>query len=88
MLSIDHSIAVVTYLLESEWLLTMINISKIMAGLTLKGWVFVGVGIIIWAAVTYGMGSVSEKKWGDRESGALIGFCIPGALITLLLYLL
>ena len=66
----------------------MFNIGKILAGLTLKGWLIIGLCFVVWAAMTYLMGLYSEKKWGDRESGALVGFFVPGLVFTLVLYML
>ena len=66
----------------------MFNLSKLLSGITPLGWLALFVCLIIWIAMTYFVGRYSEKKWGDRESGALIGFFIPGLLFSLCLYLI
>ncbi len=66
----------------------MFNIGKLLAGITMKGWLVIALCFVAWVALTYLMGLYSEKKWGDRESGALIGFFVPGLLFMLALYLI
>ncbi len=66
----------------------MFNLSKLLAGITPLGWVLITFCLVVWVVITYFMGLYSEKKWGDRESGALIGFFVPGLIFTLLLYII
>ncbi len=66
----------------------MFNLNKLLAGMTPTDWVLICCCLIAWAALTYFMGVFSEKKWGDRESGALIGFFVPSLIFTLVLYVL
>ena len=65
----------------------MFNLSNLIAGMTPFGWLLVTLGLVSWVILTYLMGLFSEKKWGDRESGALIGFFVPGLLFVFLLYI-
>ncbi|WP_330926426.1 hypothetical protein [Candidatus Sororendozoicomonas aggregata] len=76
----------VTRTIESIKEVVMFNIGKLLVGMTIKGWLVIALGFVSWVALTYLMGLYSEKKWGDRESGALIGFFVPGLLFTLVLY--
>ena len=64
----------------------MFNLHKLMSGMTIMDWALVLVCLAIWVALTYLMGEYSEKKWGDRESGALVGFFLPGLLFAAGLY--
>ncbi|MDD7804024.1 MAG: hypothetical protein PUP46_00280 [Endozoicomonas sp. (ex Botrylloides leachii)] len=65
----------------------MINLNKLMAGITPTGWLIVAIFLVVWVAFTYFMGAYSEKKWGDREPGALVGFFVPSLLFALYLYI-
>lgn len=64
----------------------MLNLNKLFAGITPTGWLIVALCLVVWAVFTHILGLYSEKKWGDRESGALVGFFVPGLLFTLYLY--
>ena len=59
----------------------MVNISQIFESMDTTHWVLTGIGLLLWMGLTYLAGQFSEKHWGDRESGALIGFFIPGIII-------
>ncbi|MRI33671.1 hypothetical protein EOPP23_11810 [Endozoicomonas sp. OPT23] len=64
----------------------MFNLHKLLASMNMMDWALALVCLLIWVALTYLMGEVTEKKWGDRESGALVGFFVPGLLFALGLY--
>ncbi|WP_345193247.1 hypothetical protein [Kistimonas scapharcae] len=57
------------------------DLMALLSGLSPVGWFFVIAGIIGWIALCYWMGEFSEKRWGDRESGALLGFFAPGLFL-------
>ena len=42
--------------------------------LILENWIICLICSIIWIGITHLMGQISEKRCGDRESGAIIGF--------------
>lgn len=60
----------------------------ILAQPTLSGVSVIVSGIAVWVYAIHRGGNFSEKRWGDRESGALLGFFIPGALVGLAYYLM
>ena len=66
----------------------MINLHQMFENMTTTGWGLLLLGVILWTAATYYMGVYSEKKWGDRESGALIGFFVPGLFFVIGLFLI
>lgn len=66
----------------------MFNLHRMLENMSMTGWIIAAVCLILWIAATYFMGEVSEKKWGDRESGALVGFFVPGLLFVAGLYLM
>ncbi|WP_354009912.1 hypothetical protein [Endozoicomonas lisbonensis] len=55
--------------------------------MTLTSWIIVIICLGLWTFATYIVGEFSERKWGDRESGALVGFFAPGLIFMLCLYL-
>ena len=65
----------------------MFNLHRLLANMSMMDWAIVLFCLLAWMAMTYFMGEFSEKKWGDRESGALIGFFVPGIIFALGLYL-
>ena len=65
----------------------MFNLHQMLENMTLTGWIIVIICLGIWTLATYIVGEFSERKWGDRESGALIGFFAPGLIFMLCLYL-
>lgn len=66
----------------------MLNLTRLLENVTPSGWLIIAFSLIAWIFLTYVMGVYSEKKWGDRESGALIGFFVPGLIFTLIIYML
>ena len=41
-------------------------------------WKVIGIAIIIiWLSLCYRLSGYTEKHWGDRETGAVIGFFVP-----------
>ncbi len=64
----------------------MFNLHKLLSGMSIMDWALALLCLSIWVALTYLMGEYSDKKWGDRESGALVGFFAPGLLFALGLY--
>jgi hypothetical protein len=55
----------------------MYNLHKLLANLTLTDWSILLSYVIAWIGAVYLLGSLTERKWGDRESGALVGFLYP-----------
>ena len=66
----------------------MFNLAKLIEGMTPTGWIITVICLLIWVAAIHSCGKLSEQHWGDRESGALIGFFAPGLAVIALLYLL
>ncbi|MGI9273759.1 MAG: hypothetical protein ACR2PT_02735 [Endozoicomonas sp.] len=66
----------------------MFNLHRMLENMTLTGWIILAACLIAWVFATWLMGELSDRKWGDRESGALVGFFVPGLLFMLMLYLL
>ncbi len=66
----------------------MFNLSKILAGMTATGWIIATVCLLVWVGIIHFSGVFTEKRWGDRESGALVGFFVPGFILIGLLYLM
>ncbi len=66
----------------------MFNLAKLLESMTLTGWLIMALCLLIWVALTHFLGKLTEKRWGDRESGALVGFFVPGLLFIAVLYLL
>ena len=48
--------------------------------LELWQWLAITLGSCGWFGLTWWLGEFTEKRGGDRESGALIGFFIPGVI--------
>ncbi len=65
----------------------MFNLTSIIAGMTPTYWALAVACLLLWVASIHFAGVVTEKRWGDRETGALAGFFIPGFLLIALLYL-
>ena len=65
----------------------MFNLTSIIAEMTPTDWALALACVALWVASIHFAGVASEKRWGDRESGALAGFFIPGFLLIALLYL-
>lgn len=65
----------------------MFNLTSIIAEMTPTNWVLTLACLVLWVASIHFAGVASEKRWGDRETGALAGFFIPGFLLITLLYL-
>ena len=64
----------------------MFNLAKIMAEMTLTSWVIAAICLLLWVIIVHYAGMATEKRWGDRESGALAGFFVPGFVFIALLY--
>lgn len=64
----------------------MFNLMKILEGMTLTGWTIAGICLLLWIIIIHYAGVFTEKRWGDRESGALVGFFVPGFVFITLLY--
>ncbi|MDP0589186.1 MAG: hypothetical protein QS748_08320 [Candidatus Endonucleobacter bathymodioli] len=65
----------------------MLNLTKLLEDVTPVGWLIIASSLIAWVLLTYVTGIYSEKKWGDRESGALLGFFVPGLIFTFIMYM-
>ena len=66
----------------------MFNLAKILEGMTPTSWGIMVLCLIAWVAMIHFFGKMTEKRWGDRESGALVGFFVPGFIFILMLYLM
>ncbi|KEQ18689.1 hypothetical protein [Endozoicomonas numazuensis] len=66
----------------------MFNLHRILADMTTTGWIILAICLLVWILATYLMGELSDKHWGDRESGALVGFFVPGIVFVVGLYML
>ena len=64
----------------------MFNLIKILESMSVTGWVISFVCLLMWIAVIHYAGVFTEKRWGDRESGALVGFFVPGFIFMSMLY--
>ncbi len=64
----------------------MFNLMKILEGVTLTGWTIAVICLLLWIILIYYAGVFTESRWGDRESGALVGFFVPGFIFMALLY--
>ncbi|MFK0571529.1 hypothetical protein [Endozoicomonas sp.] len=64
----------------------MFSLMKILEGMTTVGWLIAAVCLILWIVIIHYSGGFTEKRWGDRESGALAGFFVPGFIFMGLLY--
>ncbi|WP_252176268.1 hypothetical protein [Endozoicomonas sp. 4G] len=65
----------------------MFNLHQILEEMSITGWIVLAVGLLVWIAATYIMGEISDRRWGDRESGALLGFFLPGIVFVIGLYM-
>lgn len=65
----------------------MFNLHQMLENMSLMSWVILAICLGLWVLATYLVGEFSERKWGDRESGALIGFFAPSLVFMLCLYL-
>lgn len=65
----------------------MINLSCIIAGMSTLHWALAAAGLALWVASIHFAGAATEKRWGDRETGALAGFFVPGFVLIALFYL-
>ena len=65
----------------------MFNLGKILQQFTLFDWGLAVAGLLLWIITIYCAGHITENRWGDRESGALIGFFVPGILAVAMMYL-
>ena len=52
--------------------------------LSLLHWAGVVLGAVVWLGLTWWLGDMTEKRGGDRESGALVGFFLPGVVILVI----
>ncbi|MGI2028134.1 hypothetical protein [Endozoicomonas sp. ALC013] len=66
----------------------MFNLMKIIEGMTPTSWMISAICLLSWIAIIHYSGKVTEKHWGDRESGALVGFFLPGFVFMAMLYLM
>ena len=41
--------------------------------------------IFVWVIICYFLGNYAEEKWGDRETGAVVGFFVPMLLLMIFL---
>ncbi|PJE80423.1 hypothetical protein CI610_00606 [invertebrate metagenome] len=64
----------------------MFNITRLIEGMTATDWFITAIVILVWMTLTHIAGKFSEKRWGDRESGALVGFFVPGLILVTTLY--
>ncbi len=53
------------------------DLLALFAGLLWWQWVGIAVTVAIWLGLTWWLGDVAERRGGDRESGALVGFFLP-----------
>ena len=66
----------------------MFNLGKLLQGMGPTGWIIASLCLIIWIILIHFCGKFTEKHWGDRESGALVGFFVPGLVFVGVLYLM
>ncbi len=64
----------------------MFNLAKLIQNITPAGWAVMALCLLVWIALIHIFGKMTEKRWGDRESGALVGFFVPGLVFIALLY--
>ncbi|USE34730.1 hypothetical protein [Endozoicomonas sp. SCSIO W0465] len=64
----------------------MFNLMKIIDGMTPTSWIIAAICVFSWIIIIHCAGKVTEKRWGDRESGALVGFFLPGFVFMAMLY--
>ncbi|CAM3463848.1 hypothetical protein [Parendozoicomonas haliclonae] len=56
------------------------DLLALLAGFDLWEWLGITAGTGGWVGLTWWLGEFTEKRGGDRESGALIGFFVPGII--------
>ncbi|MTI13618.1 hypothetical protein [Sansalvadorimonas verongulae] len=56
--------------------------------LSLLHWAGIVLGGAVWLGLTWWLGNVAEKRGGDRESGALVGFFLPGLVVIVIWWLM
>ena len=66
----------------------MFNLAKLLEGMTPMGWAIAVLFLLMWIAMIHIFGKMTEKRWGDRESGALVGFFVPGLIFIGMLYMM
>ncbi len=54
------------------------DLMSLFSELTFLQWCGIATAIVVWLGMTWWLGELSEKRGGDRESGALVGFFVPG----------
>ena len=64
----------------------MFNLMKIIEGMSPTSWIIAAFCLLSWILIIHYTGVATEKKWGDRESGALVGFFVPGLIFVGFLY--
>ena len=64
----------------------MFNLAKLLGNVSPTGWVIIALCLIAWIGMIHYFGKMTEKRWGDRESGALLGFFVPGLAFIGFLY--
>ena len=47
--------------------------------------VIIVASIVAWVFICYFLSGYAEKKWGDRETGAVLGFFVP--MLALMVWL-
>ncbi|MGI9281643.1 MAG: hypothetical protein ACR2PX_18705 [Endozoicomonas sp.] len=66
----------------------MDNLQQTLNSLDLVQWTIVLSYFISWLGLTALAGSITERKFGHRETGAIVGFFIPGLLLLIKLHLM
>ena len=56
------------------------DLLALLADLELWQWLVIGIGVSGWLGLTWWLGEVAEGRGADRESGALVGFFLPGII--------
>ncbi|MBE8215661.1 MAG: hypothetical protein HAW62_04960 [Endozoicomonadaceae bacterium] len=46
--------------------------------------IILGALFLVWLISCYALAGLTEKKWGDRETGAVLGFFVP--ILCLMIY--
>lgn len=66
----------------------MFNLGKLLAGMSPTGWIISALCLVLWIVMIHCCGKFTENRWGDRESGALVGFFVPGLVFVGMLYVI
>ena len=66
----------------------MFNLGKLLEGMSPVGWIVALLCLLTWVIMIHYCGKFTEKHWGDRESGALVGFFVPGLALIAILYIM